>query len=82
MKVTDLVMAQQAHGWSPEELHFQFPHLSMGQIHGALTYYWDHRTTFDEEIAGSLSRAEKASKEASSNPLQARLRQDVRQFMM
>src|ERR1700726_293441 len=25
MKVVELVMAQRAHGWSPEELHFQFP---------------------------------------------------------
>src|SRR5438552_13953286 len=33
MKVVELVMAQLAHGWSPEELHFQHPYLSLGQIH-------------------------------------------------
>jgi hypothetical protein len=30
------IMAQRAHGWSAEELSFQFPDLSMGQIHAAL----------------------------------------------
>lgn len=40
MKVVELVTAQLAYGWSPEELHFQFPHLTLGQIHSALAYYW------------------------------------------
>jgi uncharacterized protein (DUF433 family) len=43
MKVVELVMAQLAHGWSPEELHFQHPYLSLGQIHSGLAYYWDHK---------------------------------------
>lgn len=50
MKVVELVMAQRAHGWSPEELHFQFPHLSMAQIHAALGFYWDHRSELDADI--------------------------------
>ena len=32
MKVVELVLAHLAYGWSPEELHFQFPHLTLGQI--------------------------------------------------
>ncbi|WP_420645055.1 DUF433 domain-containing protein [Candidatus Leptofilum sp.] len=43
MKVVELVMAQKAYGWSPEELHFQHPYLSMSQIHSALAYYWEHK---------------------------------------
>jgi uncharacterized protein (DUF433 family) len=42
MKVIELVREQDAYGWSPEELHFQHPYLSLGQIHSALAYYWDH----------------------------------------
>src|SRR4051812_37674929 len=42
MTVADLIVEFLAYGWSPAELHFQFPHLSMGQIHSALAYYWDH----------------------------------------
>jgi uncharacterized protein (DUF433 family) len=32
MKVVELVMAQIAYGWSPEELLFQHPYLTLGQI--------------------------------------------------
>jgi uncharacterized protein (DUF433 family) len=38
-KVIELVLDHIAYGWSPEELHFQFPYLSLGQIHSALAYY-------------------------------------------
>ena len=47
MKVVELVVEQQAYGWSPEELHFQHPYLTLGQIHSALAYYWDHREELD-----------------------------------
>ncbi len=33
VKVIELVLDHLAYGWSPEELHFQHPHLTMGQIH-------------------------------------------------
>jgi len=50
MKVVELVMAQMAYGWSPEELLFQHPYLTLGQIHSALAYYWDHRDELDADI--------------------------------
>ncbi|OGQ79996.1 MAG: hypothetical protein A2289_01440 [Deltaproteobacteria bacterium RIFOXYA12_FULL_58_15] len=43
MKVIVLVLEKSAYGWSPEELHFQHPYLTMGQIYSALSYYWDHQ---------------------------------------
>jgi uncharacterized protein (DUF433 family) len=58
MKVTELVVEQQAYGWSPEELHFQHPYLTLGQIHSALAYYWDHREELDRDIQSRLGRAE------------------------
>ena len=38
MKVVELVVERMAYGWSPEELYFQHPYLSLGQIHSALAY--------------------------------------------
>jgi uncharacterized protein (DUF433 family) len=38
-KVIELVLDVLAHGWSPDELQFQHPHLTLGQIHSALAYY-------------------------------------------
>ncbi len=32
------VVEQKAYGWSAEELHFQHPYLTLGQIHSALAY--------------------------------------------
>jgi uncharacterized protein (DUF433 family) len=74
MKVVELVMAQKAHGWSPEELHFQHPSLSLGQIHGALAYYWDHQEELDAEIDRLSRFAEQAREEAGSSPLAEKIR--------
>jgi uncharacterized protein (DUF433 family) len=74
MKVRELIGETLAHGWSPEELHFQHPYLSMGQIHSALAYYWDHKEEIDRDIAGDLSFADQLRQQASESPLRARLR--------
>lgn len=58
MKVHELALAHLAYGWSPAELHFQFPYLSLGQIHSALAYYWDHQAELDHVIAQQLERIE------------------------
>jgi uncharacterized protein (DUF433 family) len=74
MKVVELVMAQIAHGWSPEELHFQHPYLSMTQIHSALAYYWEHKEMLDTDIDRRLDYAEKSRQDAGSSPLASRIR--------
>ena len=50
MKVIELVTEHLAYGWSPEELKYQHPYLSMGQVYAALTYYWNHQQEMDQEI--------------------------------
>jgi len=35
MKVVEIVLEKTAYGWSPEELHFQHPYLTLGQIYSA-----------------------------------------------
>jgi uncharacterized protein (DUF433 family) len=74
MKVVELVTAQTAYGWSAEELHFQFPHLSLGQIHSALAYYWDHRDELDQDIARRLAAVDRQQRQIPTAPLRARLR--------
>ena len=51
IKVIEVVLDRLAYGWSPEEIHFQHPDLSLAQIHAALAYYYDHRAQLDAEIA-------------------------------
>ncbi len=42
-KVIEVVLDKLAYGWSPEEIHFQHPHLSLAQIHSALAYYYENQ---------------------------------------
>jgi len=37
-------------GFSPEELAREFPHLTLSQIHDALSYYYEHQEEIDKEI--------------------------------
>ena len=74
MKVVELVVEQQAYGWSPKELHFQHPYLTLGQIHSALAYYWDHRKELDEDIQRRLERVEGLRSECQPRELVERLR--------
>lgn len=73
LKVIELIMAQQAHGWSPEELRFQHPYLSLGQIHSALAYYWDHQAEMDTEIERLSRYVDQARREAGPSPLKSKL---------
>jgi uncharacterized protein (DUF433 family) len=74
MKVVELVTAQQAYGWSPEELAFQFPHLTLGQVHSALAYYWDHQEMLDREITRGLALADDLRRRGPVAPVVARLK--------
>ena len=76
MKVVELVMAQQAHGWSPEELRFQYPHLTLGQIHSALAYYWDHKDQLDADIGRRAQRVDRSRSEAGPSPVATKLRNE------
>ena len=74
MKVIELVLGKMAYGWSPEELHFQYPFLTLGQIHSALAYYWDHREAMDQEIERRLKETDQLRASATPTPLLDKLK--------
>ena len=74
VKVIEVALDKIAHGWSPEELHFQHPYLSLGQIHSALAYYWDHKEELDADIERRRQYAEEARREAGPSRLANKLR--------
>jgi hypothetical protein len=74
MKVIELVLDHLAYGWSPEELHFQHPHLTMGQIHSALAYYWDHKAELDRDIERRLELVDRLQQTTPPASLAERLR--------
>jgi len=74
MKVIELVLDSKAYGWSPAELHFQHPYLTLGQIHSALAYYWDYQDELDHDIARRLQFVDQVQQTTNPTPLQARLK--------
>jgi uncharacterized protein (DUF433 family) len=74
IKVIEVVLDHIAYGWSADEIHVQHPHLSLGQIHAALSFYFDHQAEFDRKIEASLQEAEKLAAESKNSPLRRRLR--------
>jgi uncharacterized protein (DUF433 family) len=74
VKVIEVAIDKIANGSSPEEMHFQYPHLSLAQIHAALTYYYDHQQEFDAQIARQLHEVAELKASAGNTPLHTRLR--------
>lgn len=74
IKVVELVLDHKAYGWSPEELHLQHPHLSLGQIHSALAYYWDHQEELDRDIERRLRQVDDLQKTLKPTTLRERLK--------
>jgi len=73
--VSMIVMAQK-NGLSPEQIHHSYPHLSLAQIHAALSYYYDHQADIDNEIAEGSAYAAKMRAEslaAGTQPTRAAL---------
>lgn len=57
-KVVEIVLDHLAHGSDAEEIRRQFPFLTLGQIHSALGYYYDHQEELDQDIARRLHRVD------------------------
>ncbi len=74
IKVVEVVMDKLAHGSSPEEMHFQYPHLSLAQIYAALAYYYDHQTDIDAQIERSAREYKQLHTQAGVTPLHSRLK--------
>src|ERR1039457_2523186 len=72
-KVIEVVLDKLAYGWSPEEIHFQHPHLSLAQIHSALAYYYENQEKLDAEIERGLEEAEALRAECADSPLRQKL---------
>ncbi len=75
MKVVELITSVKAYHWTPEELHTNYPHVSLSKIHSALAYYWDHQEEIDAEIQRIDQWAQQARREAGESPLARKLRE-------
>ncbi len=77
-KVIEIAMDRYAYGWSPEEIHFQHPHLSLAQIHSALSFYYDHQPEMDAEIERDLQEYKELRAKAEPSPFTRRMKAEAR----
>jgi uncharacterized protein (DUF433 family) len=73
VKVAEVVLDKIAHGSSPEEIHFQHPHLSLAQIHGALTFYYENQNKIDEQIRSGLEESDELVARVSDSAFRRKL---------
>ena len=73
-KVIEVVLDKMAHGSSPEEMHLQYPHLSLGQIHAALSFYYEHQSDIDAQIMREWHEVKELTANQPDSPLRQKLR--------
>ena len=52
-------------GTTPEEFIEAYPHVTLAQVYGALSYYYDHRTTVDADLRDQDQAWRKLTRRAS-----------------
>ncbi|HMD84344.1 MAG TPA: DUF433 domain-containing protein [Terriglobia bacterium] len=72
-KVVEVVRDKLAHGWGPEEIHREHPHLSLAQIHSAFAYYYENQEKMDGEIDRREHEAEEIARQAADPALRRKL---------
>lgn len=78
-KVIEVVLDKMAHGSSPEEMHFQYPHLSLAQIHAALSFYYEHQSEIDAQILREWNEVKELAANQPDSPLKQKLREMKRE---
>ncbi|WP_425616993.1 DUF433 domain-containing protein [Anatilimnocola sp. NA78] len=79
IKVMHVAMRAQS-GMTAEQIHQSYPHLSLGQIHAALAYYYDHRSVIDEQIRESEEIADAHFTAHDQSEFAARIRERAKKL--
>lgn len=73
-KVIEVVLDRLAHHWDAEEIRRQHPHLTLGQIHSCLAYYYDHQEELDRVIEEQLRNVDRRQASAGESVVRAKLK--------
>ncbi len=74
-KVRMIALDQIAHGLDAPAIQKAHPHLSLGQIHSALAYYYDHKEEMDRDIAERYERVQRLRTNHQDSPGRRKLRE-------
>jgi uncharacterized protein (DUF433 family) len=73
-KVLEVALDRLAHHWDADEIQRQHPHLTLGQIHSCLAYYYDHQEEMDRIIEEQLLAVERLREQQGASVLRAKLK--------
>jgi uncharacterized protein (DUF433 family) len=74
IKVIEVIEALMSNGWNVQQYLEDYDHrLTAGQVHAALSYYYDHRTDMDAEIERDRQEYERLREESRKTPEHQRL---------
>ena len=76
MKVLHIATERYGRNATVEQMQAAWPHLSLAQIHAALSYYYDHKAQFDAQIEQDRKEDERllAAARQNESPLRKKLR--------
>ena len=72
-KVIMIAMDRLAYHWDADEIQRQRPHLTLAQIYGALTYYYDHEEDMNRQIWKEQAFVEEMATKLDNPSLRAKL---------
>jgi uncharacterized protein (DUF433 family) len=72
-RITQIAQHRNAPGWDIDAFHDDFPDLTLGQIHAALSYYYDHQEAVDAELAAGIEEVRELRQRLENPALQAKL---------
>lgn len=73
-RVQDIYALSEVYGFNPDQIVEQLPHLTLGQVHAALSYYFDHREQILSELREDDEFVELMRKQTGPGPLEQRLK--------
>jgi uncharacterized protein (DUF433 family) len=73
-KVVEVALDRLAHHWDADEIQREHPHLTLGQIHSCLAYYYDHQEEMDQIVEEQLRAVKHLRGKESESALQAKLK--------
>jgi uncharacterized protein (DUF433 family) len=65
VKVIEVAMDHAAYEWDADEIHAAHPHLSLAQIHAALSYYHDHKGSLDDQVKKQMEDYRRLRREST-----------------
>jgi uncharacterized protein (DUF433 family) len=73
VRVQDIYAMSELQGLTSDQIVEQLPHLTLGQVHAALAYYFDHREQILRELREDEEFVDMMRRQTGPGPLEMRL---------